>query len=78
MPGIQFLDSASIAWVRYSTDSHELYVCFRDSGDIYLYAQVPPEAYSKLLLAVSSDVYLDQEIMGKYAYRKIGRVVANS
>jgi hypothetical protein len=76
MPGIQFLDSTSIAWVRYSSDSQELYVCFRDSGDIYLYAQAPP--YSKLLLDESSGAYLNQEIKGKYAYRKIGRVVASS
>jgi hypothetical protein len=73
MPELQILDSSSLFGVMYDADSKGLFVCFRDSGDIYLYYGLPQEVYNELMAAESKGAYLNQQIKGKYDYKKVGR-----
>jgi hypothetical protein len=54
------VDSTSIAWIGYDSRRHELEIEFRESGDVYLYSDVPVEEYESFLSAESKGNYLNR------------------
>ena len=73
MPDLQILDSESIFGVMYDPESQGLFVCFRDSGDIYLYYGLPQRVYDEFMAAESKGGYLNREIKGTYDFKKVGK-----
>ncbi|MCU1268838.1 MAG: hypothetical protein JWN74_132 [Acidobacteriaceae bacterium] len=52
-------DSSTIASMGYDADSLELEIEFRQSGDVYLYFDVPAEEYRDFMAADSKGTYLN-------------------
>lgn len=71
MPGMQPLDSRSLAALGYDAARRELHVRFRDSGDAYAYEGVPPAVYEQMLAAESRGKFLNEHIKGRYPYRRL-------
>ena len=53
------MDSTSIASIGYDPRKRELEVEFRDSGDVYLYFEVPDEDHQAFMSAESKGTYLN-------------------
>ena len=70
--GLQELDSSSIAWVRYDANCRDMYVCFRESREVYVYLGVDPVTYRRFLKAESRGAFLNREIKGHYNTTKLG------
>jgi KTSC domain len=70
-PKMVRVESTSIELVGYDEDARELYVQFRLRGRMYVYFDVPPEAYAALLEASSKGRYLNFEIKPYYRYRRV-------
>lgn len=54
------VDSSSIASIGYEPATHQFEIEFRESGDVYRYADVPKEEYAAFLAADSKGTYLNQ------------------
>jgi hypothetical protein len=65
------VQSSNINSIGYDEDSERLEVEF-NSGGIYHYYNVPKVIYLALMNAASHGVYLNQNIINKYTYRRIG------
>ena len=65
------VNSSTIEALEYDYNNHSLYVYFTN-GREYVYGQVPVEVYAKFLEADSKGKYLNQEIVGKYNYVRLG------
>lgn len=65
------VNSTSISSIGYDELTKTLEVKFIENGEIYQYLKVPQKVYHELLTADSIGAYLNQEIKGKYEYRKI-------
>jgi len=71
MVQLQPVESTSIELVAYEDESKRLYVRFRDSGDAYVYYDVPPLAYRALMVSDSKGRYLNRTIKPRYACAKL-------
>lgn len=67
------VDSAVLEAVGYEPESRRLHARFTDRGALYVYSDVPPEVYSKLIAADSKGEYFNREIRNIYS---VSRVVA--
>lgn len=70
LPRLLPVESSSIDAVGYDPASKRLYVRFR-SGYIYVYYEVAKSVFDDLLTADSKGRFLNQEIRGAYAYRRL-------
>jgi hypothetical protein len=63
------VDSSSIASIGYDAERLELEIEFHESGDVYLYFDVPAEVYRDFMAADSKGTYLNQVFKPKgYRY----------
>jgi hypothetical protein len=53
-------DSSTITSMGYDADSLQLEIEFRQTGDVYLYFDVPAEEYRDFMAADSKGTYLNQ------------------
>ena len=68
------VDSVSIASVGYDSKKRELQIEFRQSGEIYVYFEVPPEEHKALLAAESKGNYLNRVFKQRnYRYTVVRR-----
>jgi KTSC domain-containing protein len=68
MPQMTRIRSTSVAAVGYDEDRHELSVRFV-SGEVYVYAMVPPSVYRTLLAADSVGRFVNSTIKPTYPVR---------
>jgi hypothetical protein len=71
MVQLQPVESSSIELVAYEAESRRLYVRFRDSGDSYVFYDVPPLAHSALMVSGSKGRYLNKSIKTRYACARL-------
>ncbi len=64
------MPSSVISKIQYDTDSSTLRVIFV-SGSIYDYLNVPEKIFNAMKRAASKGTYLNLNIKGHYAFRKI-------
>lgn len=64
-----FRRSSNLASAEYDDAAEELSITF-NSGDVYVYAGVPPSVYRGLTLAGSAGQYFHQNIRDSYAWEK--------
>jgi hypothetical protein len=63
------VDSTSITSIGYEPRRRELELEFRDSGDVYLYFDVPAEEHAQFMAAESKGAYLNHVFKPKeYRY----------
>jgi hypothetical protein len=68
------VDSTTIASIGYEPETRMLEIEFRQSGDIYLYSEVPVEEHATFLMAESKGTYLNQVFKPKgYGYVVVRR-----
>lgn len=67
------VDSSALSYIGYSKKYRTLLVAFRESGDRYLYFDVPEEEYNSLAMTVSKGRYYDYLIKGRYPSFRIDR-----
>ena len=65
------MPSTVIASMQYDAEHRALTVRFV-TGAIYKYLDVPPEVYEAMRTSGSKGIYLNTQIKGNYAYKKIG------
>jgi hypothetical protein len=66
----QPVDSEAITSIGYDAERRELEIEFADTGDIYLYFDVPAEEYQAFMAAGSKGTYLNQVFKAReYSYR---------
>jgi hypothetical protein len=54
------VESTSIASIGYEPGRHELEIEFCQSGDVYLYFEVPSEEHAAFMAATSKGTYLNR------------------
>lgn len=63
------VDSTSIASIGYDPGKHTLEIEFRESGDVYVYFEVPEEVHREFMAADSKGTYLNKVFKPKnYSY----------
>jgi hypothetical protein len=65
------VESTSILAIGYNPPTRELAIKFRQSGDVYLYFEVPAEEYQGFMAADSKGEYLNRVFKAK-GYRYSG------
>ncbi len=68
----QAVDSSAVVSVGYDPDTEELEIEFA-GGDVYLYGEVPPEEFERVLTARSIGTYVNRRI--KPVYLNARRIV---
>ena len=53
------VDSTVIAQIGYDSTKRELAIEYRDSGDIYIYFDVPPAEHEEFMASESKGIYLN-------------------
>ena len=71
LPTLRPVESSSIEAVGYDPKTHRLYVRFLGSGNAYVYYDVAKRVFEDLLAADSKGRFLNSEIKGAYAYRRL-------
>lgn len=64
------VNSSTISFIGYDTGKYLLMIGFAN-GEIYYYSQVAQSIYTKLLSAVSKEIFFNTHIKGKYNYTKV-------
>ena len=65
------VDSSAIAAASYNDENGRLIVTFK-GGRTYAYLNVSPQRFAAFCSANSKGQYLNSQIKGKYAYRRMG------
>ena len=71
----QAVQSRAIRTVGYDPEARELEIEFQ-SGQVYIYEQVPQSVYDWLLRAPNKGVYVTRQISGRYPERALSRAPA--
>ena len=71
MPTMTRIRSSSVTAVGYDEDRHELWVRFV-SGEVYVYAMVPPSVHRELLAAESVGRFVNARVKPTYPVRAVG------
>jgi hypothetical protein len=66
----QTVKSSNLKSVGYDAEKQELHVEF-SSGQVYVYANVPPEKHEALLAAESIGKHFGQHIRTQHGFRKV-------
>lgn len=68
------VESSSIASIGYEPEPRKLEIEFRQSGDVYLYSEVPVEEYEAFMAADSKGTYFNKVFKPKgYDYVVVSR-----
>lgn len=67
---LQQVESTTFSAVGYNEATRELSVVFRDGGETYVYANVPPAAYKEMMEADSVGGYFHANIKDNFEYTK--------
>jgi hypothetical protein len=65
---MQPVESSSIAAIGYSAETRELYVCFRESLETYVYFDVEARVADEFMSAESKGAFFNRRIKDRYAY----------
>ena len=69
------VDSTVIAQIGYDSAKRELGIEFRESGEIYIYFEVPSEEYETFMAAESKGTYLNKVFKQRgYRYTIVNRL----
>jgi hypothetical protein len=71
MPYFTPAQSSAVSHVRYDPQHRRLYVTFRDSGEMYVYLNVPSEDYDALLAADSIGRFINERIKDRYKFQHL-------
>lgn len=71
MPRFTAAQSSAISQVGYDPRHRRLYVTFRDSGETYVYLDVPPREYGDLLAAESIGRFVNERIKPRYKFQHL-------
>lgn len=71
MPYFTEAESSAVSYVRYDRKHQRLYVTFRDSGEMYVYVEVPPDQYEALLRAESKGRFMNDKIKDRYKFQRL-------
>jgi hypothetical protein len=71
------VQSKAIRTVGYNSETLELEIEFQ-SGQVYLYEEVPQSVYDWLLRAPNKGVYVTRQITGRYPERALSRPPATA
>jgi hypothetical protein len=63
------VDSRSLRQIGYDAETRELHVRFKTSATRYIYEDVPPEVFDRLMAAESKGAFVNAEIKPVYAVR---------
>jgi KTSC domain len=72
------VQSSSIAAIGYERPHRLLLVQYRDSGETYVYFDVPPRVFAALQRAESKGRFVNAEIKGHYHYERLDAVDTSS
>jgi hypothetical protein len=67
------VESSMIASVGYDPKAQELEIEFNNSGQVYVYFEVPKEEYEGLMAAESKGSYMHSNILDCYTYSRVSR-----
>jgi hypothetical protein len=67
------VESSMIASVGYDPEAQELEVEFNNSGQVYVYYEVPKEEYDGLMAAESKGIYMHNNIIDSYGYARVSK-----
>lgn len=70
LPVMHALESAALDAAGFDTTHNVLFVTFRDSGDTYLYYQVPRELFTRLLSSPSKGDFFLKYVRGHFPFEK--------
>lgn len=68
MPYFEPADSSAVSHARYDRRHRRLYLTFRESGEIYVYLDVPAAEYEALLAAPSKGRFVNERIRDRYRF----------
>jgi lysyl-tRNA synthetase class 2 len=68
MPSV---DSSALSHISYNRDTRVLRAIFRDSGRVYIYQDVPPDIYAKLLASPSIGTYFNSHIRDQFPFQEL-------
>lgn len=71
LPKLVRVESSSIDSVGYDPDSRRLFVRFVESGNAYVYSNVPKRVFDELLASNSKGRYFNEQIRGAFVYRRL-------
>ena len=71
LPKLTPVESSNIESVGYDPGTHRLYVRFLQSGQAYVYYDVDERVFEDFLAADSKGRFLNSEIRGAFAYRRL-------
>ncbi len=71
MPRLGPSQSSAVNYVRYDQHHRRLYMTFRDSGEMYVYLDVPPQEYDALLAADSKGRFINARIKPRYKFQHL-------
>lgn len=71
MPYFDASDSSAISYARYDAAHRRLYLTFRDSGEMYVYIDVPPQEYDALLATDSKGGFVNERIKPRYKFQHL-------
>lgn len=66
------IESSAVSHIGYQKDHKRLCVTFRDSGESYVYLDVPQRKYDELMKADSKGVFVNKRIKPYYNYQRLG------
>lgn len=68
MPSFERAESSAVSHVRYDARRRRLHVTFRDSGERYVYLEVPASVYDALMTTDSKGRFINEEIRDRYRF----------
>lgn len=71
MPYFKPSESSAVSYARYDRPHRRLYLTFRESGEMYVYVDVPPSAYEGLLAADSKGRFINERIKDHYKFQRL-------
>lgn len=71
LPQLIRVESSSIDSVGYDPDTRRLFVRFLESGNAYVYSEVPERVFNDLLASNSKGRYFNEMIKGAFVYRRL-------
>jgi hypothetical protein len=65
------VDSSAIRKIGYDSKKRQLFVEFKDSGEVYEYSNVSHEIYDDFVTADSKGRYFMRYVRDRYPYRRV-------
>ena len=71
MPYFESSESSAVSYARYDRQHRRLYLTFRESGEMYVYVDVPLPIYEALLTAESKGRFINERIKDRYKFQRL-------